>query len=119
MRRIVGLRYGEVYPHGCCCPSKRLGAALPVECRASTFRKTFSVRNTVVIAMEDPRCKIVTMKTEDPRCESLLTGVTLEMEDPRCKSLINRAVIEMDELRCWNVAVDIEDPRCNNLFKTW
>ena len=85
----------------------------------SDFPQDPSVRNRVVIDMEDLRCKIVAMKTEDLRCGSLLSGVAIEMEDPRCKSLLNRVVIEMDEPRCRNVAIDIEDPRCNNLLMTW
>jgi hypothetical protein len=44
--------------------------------------------NEVVIAMEDPRCKIAAIETEDPRCKGLLRGVVIAMEDPRCKSLL-------------------------------
>jgi len=37
--------------------------------------------------MDDPRCKIAAIETEDPRCKSLLNGMVIEVEDFRCKSL--------------------------------
>jgi hypothetical protein len=50
--------------------------------------------------MEEPRCKIAAMKTDDPRCRGLLNGVVIEVEDPRCKGLGERAAVEMDDPRC-------------------
>ena len=55
--------------------------------------------------MEDPRCKIAAVRTEDPRCSSLLRGVVLELEieDPRCRKL----------------EIEVEDPRCKALLVRW
>jgi len=69
--------------------------------------------------MEDPRCKIAAVKTEDPRCKNLLSGVEIEMEDLRCMSLAIRVVIGMEDPRCRIEAVKTEDPRCQNLHMMW
>jgi hypothetical protein len=53
--------------------------------------------------MEDHRCRIAAVKTEDPRYGSLLRGVTIEIEDPRCRSL----------------EIEVEDPRCKAMFMIW
>jgi hypothetical protein len=75
--------------------------------------------NEVVIAMEDPRCKIVAIEIQDPRYRNLLNGVVIEMEDPRCKSLLNRVVLEIEDSRCYRVAIEMEDPRCKSLLLPW
>jgi hypothetical protein len=65
--------------------------------------------------MEDPRCTIAAMETEDPRCMNLCNGMVIGMEDLRCESLLRSAVTEMEDPRCRTVAHATEDPRCRSL----
>ena len=74
--------------------------------------------------MEDPRCKIAAVQTEDPRCNSLLRGVVIEIEYHRCKGVLQGPMlagvaIEMEDPRCQRVAIEIEDPRCQSLLMMW
>jgi hypothetical protein len=72
-----------------------------------------------VIEMEDSRCRIVALETDELRCRSPLNGVAIEMEDLRCKSLSNRVVLEIEDPRCGAIVIQTEDPRCNNLHLNW
>ena len=71
--------------------------------------------------MEDSRCRIAAIGTEDPRCSSLISGVAIEMEDHRCRGLLQGtmytgAVIQIDDPRCNSgMGIAMEDPRCGNL----
>ena len=71
--------------------------------------------------MEDPRCKMAAMRTEDPRCNNMLRGVVIEMEDHRCKGLLQGTIlrstsIEIEDPRYNSFAVvEMEDPRCSSL----
>jgi hypothetical protein len=69
--------------------------------------------------MEDPRCRIAAIETEDHRCKSLVSGVVIEMEDPRLKCLFWRMALEIEDPRCMRVTVEMEDHRCKNLSMTW
>jgi hypothetical protein len=69
--------------------------------------------------MDDPRCKIAAIETDDPRCKGLLNGAVIVMEDLRCMSLIYRVSIEMDDPRCRSSATEMDDPRCRGLQRTW
>jgi len=69
--------------------------------------------------MEDHRCRIAAVKTEDPRYGSLLRGVTIEIEDPRCCSLLRGIEIEVDDPRCRSLEIEVEDPRCKAMFMIW
>jgi hypothetical protein len=80
--------------------------------RKSTF-------NSVVINMEDPRCRIAAIDAEDPRCKNLLCGVEIGLEDPRSMSLPFRVVIGMEDPRCRIETAETEDPRCMNLNMMW
>jgi hypothetical protein len=70
-------------------------------------------------AMDDPRCRIAAIETEDSRCKGLLDGAVIEMEDPRCVSLLYRGSTEMDDPRCRSTATEMEDPRCRGLQRSW
>ena len=71
--------------------------------------------------MEDPRCTIAAIGTEDPRCNSMHRGVVIEMEDHRCKGLLQgvtlRSVSIAIEDPRYSIAavVEMEDPRCSGL----
>jgi len=73
----------------------------------------------VVIEMDDPRCMVAAIETEDARCKSLLDGMVIEVEDFRCKSLHYSLTIEMEDPRCRRTASEMEDPRCRNLSRAW
>lgn len=68
--------------------------------------------------MDDPRCKIAAIETDDSRCSGLLNGMVIEMEDLRCKSLLYRAS-GMEDPRCASTAIEMDDPRCNSLSRAW
>jgi hypothetical protein len=73
----------------------------------------------MVTEMESPRCKMVAMIGDDPRCSCLLTGVAIEMEDSRCTSLAEGRVLEVNEAHSRHMHVKMEDPRCQNLYMKW
>jgi len=73
----------------------------------------------VVIEMEDPRCNIVAIETDDLRCRYSFGGVVMEIEDLRCKSLIDRVALEVEDARCNRLATRMDDPRCKSLLMTW
>ena len=65
-----------------------------------------------VIVMDDPRCKVAAIETEDARCKSLLSGMATEVEDYRYESLRHSVSIEMEDPRCRQSASEMDDPRC-------
>jgi hypothetical protein len=69
--------------------------------------------------MDDPRCQITAIETEDPRCKGLLNGAVVVMEDLRCSSLAYRGSMEMEDPRCRRMATEMEDPRCRGMHKAW
>jgi hypothetical protein len=68
--------------------------------------------------MEDSRCKIAAMRTEDLRCKGLTTGVEVEM-DPRYKGLCYGMATETEDPRCKRAVTEMEDPRCKGLNQAW
>ena len=69
----------------------------------------------LVIELEDSRCGVAAVLSDDLRCKSLIQGVSIGLEDPRCKSLGYGSVTEMDDPRCKRAAIEMDDPRCQNL----
>jgi hypothetical protein len=72
----------------------------------------------MVIDMEDSRCRIAAMRTEDLRCKGLITGADIET-DPRYRGLGYGRETEMDDPRCKSVVIAMEDPRCKGLNRAW
>lgn len=72
-----------------------------------------------VIEMEDSRCRIVAIETDELRGRSPVNGMVIEMDDLRCKGLSNQVVLEIEDPRCGGIAIQMEDPRCNNLRLSW
>ena len=64
--------------------------------------------------MEESRCRVAAMRTEDSRCNKLIAGVVVEM-DPRYKGLWLGLVAEMEDPRCRIAVTEMEDPRCRGL----
>jgi len=71
------------------------------------------------LEMDDPRCKIAAIATDDSRCSGLLNGMVIEMEDLRCKGLLYRAADEMEDPRCCRTVLEMDDPRCKGLSRAW
>jgi len=69
--------------------------------------------------MENPRCKIAAVKTDDPRCDGLLGGLAVGIEDARCANLSFNMRAEINDPRCMPLATQPEDPRCNGLLAQW
>jgi hypothetical protein len=68
--------------------------------------------------MEDSRCRIAAVESDDPRCKDLIQGVEIGMEDHRCKSLPFSMATEMEDPRCKSEAMVMDDPRCQSL-RNW
>jgi hypothetical protein len=68
--------------------------------------------------MEESRCRIAAMRSEDLRCKGLITGVVVDI-DPRYKGLYYGRSTEMEDPRCRSAVVEMEDPRCKGLNRAW
>ncbi len=74
-----------------------------------------SLPRDLVTDMEDPRCRVAAVESEDLRCKFLLQGMEIEVEDLRCRNLGYNRAVGMEDPRCNRVAMVMDDPRCQCL----
>lgn len=72
----------------------------------------------MVIDMEESRCRVAAMSSEDLRCNGLIVGVVVE-KDPRYMGLCYGTATEMEDPRCRIAVTEMEDPRCKGLNRAW
>jgi len=72
----------------------------------------------MVTNMEESRCRVAAMSSEDLRCSGLMVGVMIE-KDPRYKDLHYGTSTEMEDPRCRIAMTEMEDPRCKGMNWTW